>query len=140
MGIFSKSRNSDSAGSGSVVPASELARLGQVGRSVYVEGGFVDVSSFYLGSFQKLGLPTGQFAERLVADLAAGAAAAPDEWAYAGALHVAVDFDGPNVATRPRGDALIDQALKVLADQGVGGDRIPMFLMSRWGEIISGRP
>jgi hypothetical protein len=139
VGIFSKNRNTGSAGSASVVPASELVRLGQVGRSVYAEGGFVDVSGFYLGSFQKLGLPTGQFAEQLVADLAAGAASAPDEWAYAGALYVAVDFDGPNVATRPGGDALIDQALKVLADRGVSGDRIPMFLMSRWSEINTRR-
>lgn len=138
MGIFSKDRGKSRSSSASVVPASALARLGQVGRTVYSEGGFADVSGFYLESFQQLGLPTGQFAERLVHDLAPGAAAAPDEWAYAGALYVAIDFDGSAVATRLCGDALIDRALRVLADRGVGGAHIPQFLLSRWIDIKNG--
>lgn len=137
MGIFSRGRSSGGAGSASVVPAAERPRLAQVGRAVYAEGGFVDVSGFYLETFLQLGLPTDQFAERLAADLAAIAAAASDEWAYPGALYVAIDFDGPNLATRASGDALIEPALRVLAGRGVGGDRVPMFLQSRWADLNS---
>ncbi len=141
MGIFSRGRGlggSGGTGSASVVPAAERPRLAQVGRTVYAEGGFVDVSGFYLEPFMQLGLPTDQFAERLVADLTAIAAAAPDEWAYPGALYVAVDFDGGNLAARTAGEALIDPALRVLAGRGVGGERIPFFLLSRWSDITSG--
>ncbi len=139
MGIFSRGRGSGGAGSAPVVPAAERARLAQVGRAVYAEGGFVDVSGFYLETFLQLGLSTDQFAERLAADLVAGAAAASDEWAFPGALYVAIDFDGANLATRAAGDALIDPALRVLAGRGVGGDRIPSFLMSRWSDITNGQ-
>lgn len=135
MGIFSKKRGTGGARPTSIVPAADVARLGQVGRTVYADGGFVDVSSFYLGAFQRLGLGVDPFAELLVADLAAAAASSADDWAYPGALHVAIDFDGPNVAGRAGGDALIDQALRVLAAHGTGGDRIPMFLMARWSDI-----
>lgn len=138
MGIFSK-RGGSGGGGSSVVPAAERGRLAQVGRAVYVEGGFVDVSGFYLEAFLQLGLATDQFAERLVADLTAAAAAAANEWAFPGALYVAIDFDGPNLASREAGDALIDSALRVLASSSVGVDRIPMFLMSRWADIANGR-
>jgi hypothetical protein len=137
VGIFSRGRGE--AGSLSVVPDAERGRLAQVGRTVFAEGGYVDVSAFYLESYLQLGLPTDQFAARLVADLSAGAAASSDPWAFPGALHVAVDFDGASVATRPGGDALIDRALEVLASHGIDGRRIPMFLMARWGEINGSR-
>lgn len=135
MGIFSKRRDQGRTGPASVVPAAELARLAAVGRTVYGGGGLTDVSGFYLDSFQRLGLPTAEFAERLVADLLTGASSAADEWAYAGALYVAIDFDGPDVATRPGGDALIDRALSFLARQGVGSGQIPAFLLGRWSEV-----
>jgi hypothetical protein len=85
-----------------------------------------------------LGLPTELFAERLVADLAAGAAAEADQWAYSGALYVAVDFPSADVAALSGGDALIDHALNVLVRSGIGGDRIPAFLQSRWRDINGG--
>jgi hypothetical protein len=122
-----------------VVPAVERIRLPEVGRAVYAEGGFVDVSAFYVESFTALGLSTDQFAERLIADLVVAAEESSDEWAFPGALHVAVDFDGPNVASRAAGESLINRALSMLADRGVGGGRIPGFLVLRYGEICSGR-
>ena len=140
MGFFSKDRSNGRGGS-AIVSSTELARLGAVGRAAFGQGGHPDVSGFYLPAFQRASssgaADIDRFAQQLITELSAGAtaAAASDEWAYAGALYVTIDFDGANVANRADAGPIIDGALQLFARHGLGTERIPVFLLARWRDL-----
>lgn len=140
MGLFSRGRR---ASGGSVIPPDEVARLSAVGRTVYVEGQFVDVTGFYLPGFLAAGPPAvgspeySEFVDRLLSELVAGANSS-GEWAFPGALHVAKDFLRSDDWSHPRFVELVDRSLPFMASVGVSGSFIPMFLQDRWREIQGG--
>lgn len=136
------SARSGVTGRSSVIPADELVRLSDVGRVVYLEGQYVDVSGFYLPGYLAAGPPVSgspehdAFVDRLLDELVGGATVS-GEWAMAGAMHVAKDFLGADGMSHPKFVELVDRALPFMASAGVSRAVVPMFLLGRWSAVQS---
>jgi hypothetical protein len=121
-----------------IVPRDQVGLLPAIGRSAYLEGQPTDVSAFYLEGFIAAGTPsTGSpefegFLDQFFEELVDAAAANEDEWAFAGAMRIAVDFIGSDGLKNPGFVTIVDSALPFMASVGVSSGYIPMFLLERW--------
>ena len=110
----------------------------EIGRAVFRDGQLArDVTDFYLPGFIAAGSPspgsagwdafTGQFLDELNAG-----GNATGGWGIAGAFYVAKDFVTSDDMSNSRFVALVDSALRFMADADVPTASIPMFALGRW--------
>lgn len=122
-----------------LVPSDALLELDEIGRKVFTRSEPVPTATtFIVPALKTAGMPQSgsrewsEFQDRFYAELLS-AASSQGGWAYAGAFHVACDwnFQTNNEDFR----AIMNHALRFLKEAGVPSERIPSFAIPRWNEV-----